>query len=42
MSLDSPYYAPGRGTLVMEDFSPDGVATILRATDQLHIENAWA
>src|ERR1019366_4287262 len=40
--LKVTYYAPGRGTLVMEDFSPDGVATILRATDQLHIENAWA
>ena len=40
--LKVTYYAPGKGTLIVVDFSPDGVATILRATDQLHIENAWA
>ena len=39
--LKVTYYAAGRGTLVMEDFSPEGVAGVLRATDQLHIENAW-
>jgi hypothetical protein len=40
--LKVTYYAPGKGTLVVEDFSPDGVAHILRVTDQLHIENDWA
>jgi hypothetical protein len=37
--LKVTYYAPGKGTLLVADFSPDGVAIILRATDQLHVEN---
>jgi hypothetical protein len=40
--LKVTYSAPGKGTLVMEDFSPEGVAHIMRATDQLHVENAWS
>ena len=40
--LKVTYFAPGRGTLVMEDSSLDGVANTLCATDQLHVENAWA
>jgi hypothetical protein len=40
--LNVTYFAPGKGTLVVQDFSPEGIAKILRATDQLHIENAWA
>ena len=35
-------YVPGRGTVVLHDFSPDGVAAILRAADQLHVENTEA
>jgi hypothetical protein len=35
-------FLPGKGTLPVEDFSLKGVAEILRATGQLHIENAWA
>jgi hypothetical protein len=34
-------YVPGRGTVVVDDFSLDGVAAILRDTDQLHVENDW-
>jgi hypothetical protein len=41
-SLKVTRFAPGKGTLAVEDFSPDGVAKVLRATDQLHIENGWA
>ena len=40
--LKVTYYAPGQGTLVMEDFSPEGVAKVLQAADQLHVENTWA
>jgi hypothetical protein len=41
-ALKLTYYAPGKGTLVMEDFSPEAVAEVLRATDQLHVEEARA
>ena len=37
--LKITYYVPGRGTLVAQDFSLIGVATLLRATDQLHVED---
>ena len=40
--LKVTYFAPGKGTLVLADFSLDAVANILCATDQLHIDNAWA
>jgi hypothetical protein len=40
--LKVTYFASGKGTLVMQDFSPAGVAKILRTTDQLHVENAWS
>jgi hypothetical protein len=40
--LKVTYFVKGQGTLVMEDFSPDGVAKVLGATDQLQIENDWA
>jgi hypothetical protein len=39
-SLKVTYYVSGKGTLVFQDFSPDGVAALLRATDQLHVEEA--
>ena len=35
-------YVPGRGTMVVEDFSVNGVAKVLQTTDQLHVENDWA
>ena len=38
--LEVTYFAPGKGTRVIQDFSPDGVATVLGATDQLRVENA--
>ena len=38
--LKVTYFAPGKGTLVLADFSLDAVANILCATDQLHVENA--
>jgi hypothetical protein len=40
--LKVTHYAPGKGTLVLEDFSSESVAKVLRTTDQLLIENAWA
>ena len=36
--LKTTYYVPDKGTLVVEDFSLNGIAKILRATDQLHVE----
>ena len=41
-SLKVTYFVPDAGTRVMDDFSPDGVAAILRATNQLHVEEARA
>ena len=35
-------FVAGKGTLVVEDFSLEGLAKVLRATGQLHVENAWA
>jgi hypothetical protein len=34
------YYLPGKGTLVVQDFSPTAIAKVLGATDQLHVEDA--
>jgi len=36
------YFVPGQGTVVAKDFSLNGVTQTLRATNQLHIEEAWA
>jgi hypothetical protein len=38
-SLKVSCFVPGRGTLVTEDFSPEALANLLRATGHLHIEN---
>ena len=40
--LKVTYDIPGRGTLIVRDFTPDGLAYVLRATDQLHLEIAPA
>ncbi|MGD0261424.1 MAG: hypothetical protein ABSD29_16540 [Verrucomicrobiota bacterium] len=40
--LKVTFFVPGKGTLLVEDFSLNGLAELLRATGQLHIENAWA
>ena len=38
--LKATYFIPGRGTLILGDFTPDGLANLLQATDQLHLEIA--
>jgi len=35
------YFVPGQGNRVARDFSLNGVAETLRATDKLHIQEAW-
>jgi len=40
--LKVTYFVPGKGTLVVEDFSLNAVTKILGATDQLHVEDGWA
>jgi hypothetical protein len=39
--LKVTYFVPGKGTLVVQDFSLNGVANLLRATDQLHVEEVF-